>query len=76
MTFSTDPGWVKKALEAEATKSVRSQGVASCNPSPCLDGGTCVTQGGNHSCACAPGFTGVFCQVSLMYLDINNKNIH
>ena len=57
----SDPGWVEKAMDSSI---VRTKGVASCTPSPCLDGGTCITRGNSHSCVCAPGFTGVFCQVS------------
>ena len=40
-----------------------------CLPSPCINGGTCVTtmDGGSQEmfhCACAPQFTGVYCETA------------
>ncbi|XP_037779134.1 delta-like protein A [Penaeus monodon] len=46
-----------------ASVGVRSSGVATCEPSPCLNDGRCVTEGGNHTCLCSSGYTGAFCQV-------------
>lgn len=40
-----------------------------CLPSPCINGGTCMTtmDGGSQEmfhCACAPQFTGVYCETA------------
>ncbi|CAN0534343.1 unnamed protein product, partial [Scytosiphon promiscuus] len=34
-----------------------------CNPSPCLNGGSCsVDPAGGHICTCATGYGGMACQ--------------
>ena len=33
-----------------------------CSSEPCLNGGDCNLEGDEFSCACAPGFTGDFCE--------------
>ncbi|XP_042887240.1 uncharacterized protein LOC122263022 isoform X3 [Penaeus japonicus] len=60
----TDPGWLNRSMGiGVASVGVRSSGVATCEPSPCLNDGRCVTERGNHTCLCSSGYTGAFCQV-------------
>ena len=36
-----------------------------CSPNPCQNNGTCVDDGVNFSCNCAPGFTGEKCGTNI-----------
>uniref|UniRef100_A0A8C6ULA4 Neurogenic locus notch homolog protein 1 n=1 Tax=Neogobius melanostomus TaxID=47308 RepID=A0A8C6ULA4_9GOBI len=37
-----------------------------CNPSPCLNGGTCLQKGDtSYECSCVPGFTGKNCNINI-----------
>ncbi|KAG7164584.1 putative EGF-like domain-containing protein, partial [Homarus americanus] len=57
-----DPGWLNRSIGVGVgSLGVRVSGVASCDPSPCLNNGRCITEGTNHSCLCTNGFTGAFC---------------
>ncbi|XP_069952951.1 uncharacterized protein [Cherax quadricarinatus] len=59
-----DPGWLNRSMGVGVgSVGVRVSGVASCDPSPCLNSGRCITEGTNHSCLCTSGYTGAFCQV-------------
>ncbi|XP_069169023.1 uncharacterized protein [Procambarus clarkii] len=59
-----DPGWLNRSMGVGVgSVGVRVSGVATCDPSPCLNGGRCITEGTNHSCLCTNGYTGAFCQV-------------
>lgn len=41
--------------------------VAVCNPNPCKNGGTCVSDEKDFECQCPPGYTGNFCQIGKCY---------
>ncbi|XP_049809059.1 uncharacterized protein LOC126252230 [Schistocerca nitens] len=43
--------------------------VESCNPSPCLNGGRCLSSGNRHSCQCTSHYTGMFCALTLCELE-------
>ena len=36
-----------------------------CTSSPCVNGGTCVSQVDSYTCDCLPGYTGLTCQTGL-----------
>lgn len=41
--------------------------VSVCNPNPCKNGGTCVSDKKDFECQCPPGYTGNFCQIGECY---------
>ncbi|KAF2354315.1 EGF-like domain, partial [Trinorchestia longiramus] len=57
----TDPLWLSRSLASDATDPLL---VASCSPSPCLNGGSCTQDASHAWCHCKPGYSGIFCQVS------------
>ncbi|XP_066978110.1 uncharacterized protein [Macrobrachium rosenbergii] len=60
-----DPGWLNRSIGLGLeSMGIRTTGVAWCEPSPCLNNGRCITQDGNHTCLCTPGYTGAFCQMT------------
>ena len=39
--------------------------IAPCNTTTCQNGGTCYSNTGLDLCVCAPGFTGVNCEINI-----------
>lgn len=45
-----------------------------CHPNPCLNQGTCSErQDGSYDCECVPGYCGLHCKGTLIFLEERNK---
>ena len=66
--FSTSDFWCKCTDENDCTPVVNN-----CSPNPCQNNGTCVDDGVNFSCICAPGFTDEKCGTNIDNCLSNNN---
>ncbi len=52
---------------ADACESLYEATCALCNPSPCLNGGSCTSTTSQYTCTCTAGWTGTKCEIQPTY---------
>ena len=51
---------------------IRFSAVTLCDPNPCKNGATCVTEGGRYRCICPPGRAGPDCEEGMILVRFSN----